>query len=81
MDKIACKINSFYERYPIPLFPIRNEPRSCRKASCKCDVKNSFNCGMKPAFLSGKDILDADAAQEKNLLFCISWSKGDIFRP
>jgi len=76
MDKIACKINSFYERYPYPSLPIRNERDLAGKLHANVMSKILSTAGLKPASLSGKDILDAGCGTgEKSCYFAYHGAK------
>ncbi len=59
MDKIASTVNRFYEQYPYPSLPIRNERDLISKLHANVMSKILNSAGLEPALLSGKEILDA----------------------
>ncbi len=59
MDKIAYKVNRFYERYPYPSLPIRTERDLVSKLHANVMSKILASAGLLPRSLSGKEILDA----------------------
>ena len=59
MDKIKSRVNQFYERYPYPSLPIRNERDLVNKLHANVMAKILATAGLTPSGLSGKDILDA----------------------
>jgi len=70
MDKIACSVNSLYERYPYPSLPIRNEHDLSGKLHANIMSKILSTAGIDQSFLSGKEILDAGCGTgEKSCYF------------
>jgi len=59
MDRIALKVNRFYERYPYPSLPIRTERDLIKKLHANVMGKILATAGLTTGGLSGKDILDA----------------------
>jgi 2-polyprenyl-3-methyl-5-hydroxy-6-metoxy-1,4-benzoquinol methylase len=59
MDRIASKVNQFYEKYPYPSLPIHNERDLVKKLHANVMSKILATAGLTPGILSGKDILDA----------------------
>ncbi len=59
MDRIACSVNQFYERYPYPSLPIHSERDLVSKLHANVMSKILATAGLKPESLSGKEILDA----------------------
>lgn len=59
MDRIASRVNQFYERYPYPSLPIRTERDLVHKLHANVMGKILGTAGLTTAELSGKDILDA----------------------
>jgi 2-polyprenyl-3-methyl-5-hydroxy-6-metoxy-1,4-benzoquinol methylase len=70
MDKIACSVNSFYEKYPYPSLPIRNENDLSNKLHANVMSKILATLGLEKSSLSGKEILDAGCGTgEKSCYF------------
>ncbi len=59
MDEIAISVNKFYEKYPYPTLPIRNEHDLVSKLHANVMSKILATAGLTPGMLSGKEILDA----------------------
>lgn len=59
MDKIACSINSLYERYPYPSLPIYDLKDLSGKLHANVMAKILGTAELDPRSLSGKQILDA----------------------
>jgi SAM-dependent methyltransferase len=59
MDKIARRVNQFYEIYPYPSLPIRTERDLVNKLHANVMGKILATAGLTPGALAGKDILDA----------------------
>jgi 2-polyprenyl-3-methyl-5-hydroxy-6-metoxy-1,4-benzoquinol methylase len=70
MDKIACSVNSFYEKYPYPSLPIHNENDLSNKLHANVMSKILATLGLEKSSLSGKEILDAGCGTgEKSCYF------------
>ncbi|VVB93685.1 Ubiquinone biosynthesis O-methyltransferase [uncultured archaeon] len=59
MDKIASRVNQFYELYPYPSLPIRTERDLVKKLHANVMSRILATAGLEPGSLSGKEILDA----------------------
>jgi len=76
MDKIACSINSLYEKYPYPSLPIRNEDDLAGKLHANVMSRILATAGLEQGVLSGKDILDAGCGTgEKSCYFAYHGAK------
>lgn len=70
MDKIACSVNSLYERYPYPSLPIQNERDLICRLHANIMSRILASAGLNPISLYGKDILDAGCGTgEKSCYF------------
>ncbi|MCZ7356586.1 MAG: methyltransferase domain-containing protein [Candidatus Methanoperedens sp.] len=59
MDKIALKVNRFYERYPYPCLPIRNHKDLVNKLHANVMSRILATAKLNPGLLKGMEILDA----------------------
>jgi len=76
MDKIACSVNSLYERYPYPSLPIHNEYDLIKKLHANVMSRILSTAGLESSSLSGKDILDAGCGTgEKSCYFAYHGAK------
>jgi 2-polyprenyl-3-methyl-5-hydroxy-6-metoxy-1,4-benzoquinol methylase len=76
MDKIACSVNSLYEKYPYPSLPIRNERDLAGKLHANIMSKILTSAGLEPLSLSDKEILDAGCGTgEKSCYFAYHGAK------
>ena len=76
MDKIACSVNSLYERYPYPSLPIRNARDLAGKLHANVMSRIMVSAGLYPTSLSGKEILDAGCGTgEKSCYFAYYGAK------
>jgi 2-polyprenyl-3-methyl-5-hydroxy-6-metoxy-1,4-benzoquinol methylase len=76
MDKIACSVNSLYEKYPYPSLPIHNESDLISKLHANVMSKILASAGLDPLSLSGKEILDAGCGTgEKSCYFAYHGAK------
>ena len=76
MDKIACSVNSLYEKYPYPSLPIRNERDLAGKLHANVMSKILVSAELEPLSLSGKEILDAGCGTgEKSCYFAYHGAK------
>ncbi len=70
MDEIAHSVNLFYDKYPYPSLPIRNESDLVDKLHANVMSKILATARLEPVSLSGKKILDAGCGTgEKSCYF------------
>lgn len=76
MDKIACSVNSLYERYPYPSLPIRDKKDLLTRLHANVMSKILASAGLDSSSLSGKEILDAGCGTgEKSCYFAFYGGK------
>ncbi len=70
MDRIAQKVNRFYEKYPYPFLPISTERDLVGRLHANVMGKILATAGLKAGDLAGKEILDAGCGTgEKSAYF------------